>query len=127
MEELNVVFPKKPKLYFEICTSTLVSASIVSTMPVANSTTTNANQQWAMLENNKTFGRLEAGTPWLGFFLHPITYPLQRKNSTFNQPEHLKCLFCGPIAPNVGSRKGIITYKTMNGISVFQKHLELLH
>jgi hypothetical protein len=29
----------------------------------------------------------------------------------------LRCLFCGPIALGVGSRKGIITYKTMNGIS----------
>jgi hypothetical protein len=39
----------------------------------------------------------------------------------------LRCLFYGPIAPSVGSRKGIITYKTTNGISILWKHLELLH
>jgi hypothetical protein len=48
-------------------------------------------------------------------------------NSTSNQHEHLRCLFYGPIALGVGFRKGIITYKTTNGIFVLQKHLELLH
>jgi hypothetical protein len=44
MEELDVVFPKELELYFEICTFASVSAPITSTMPVANSTTTYANQ-----------------------------------------------------------------------------------
>jgi hypothetical protein len=48
-------------------------------------------------------------------------------SSTSNQPKHLRCLFYGSIAPSVRSRKDIITYKTTNGISIFQKHLELLH
>ncbi len=47
--------------------------------------------------------------------------------STSNQLKDLRCLFCGPIAPSVGPRKGIITYKTTNGIFALQKHLELLH
>jgi hypothetical protein len=49
MEELDVVFPKELKLYFEICASALVITSTASTMLVANSTTMDANQQWAML------------------------------------------------------------------------------
>jgi hypothetical protein len=49
MEELDVVFPIEPKLYFEICASESMRASTASTMSVANSTTTDANQQWAML------------------------------------------------------------------------------
>jgi hypothetical protein len=48
-------------------------------------------------------------------------------NPTSNQLEHLRCLFYGPIALDVGLRKGIITYKTTNEIFVLQKHLELMH
>jgi len=49
-------------------------------------------------------------------------------SSTSNQPEQtFEMVFCGPIAPSVGSRKGIIIYKTMNRIFALRKHLELLH
>jgi len=41
-------------------------------------------------------------------------------NSTSNQPEHLRCFFCGPIVPSVRS-------KMTNGIFALWKHLELLH
>jgi hypothetical protein len=36
-------------LYFEICASASMSAPTTSTMSIANSTTTDANQQWATL------------------------------------------------------------------------------
>ncbi len=44
-------------------------------------------------------------------------------SSTSNQPKHLRCLFCGPIVPSVGPRKGIITYKTRMGFSFFKNIL----
>jgi hypothetical protein len=49
MEELDVVFPRELELRFGICASELVNASTASTMSAANSTSTDANQQWAML------------------------------------------------------------------------------
>jgi hypothetical protein len=55
MEELDVVFPIELKLYFEICAFALVITSTASTMPVASSTTMDANQQWAMLEKQQDF------------------------------------------------------------------------
>jgi len=57
----------------------------------------------------------------------PNSLSSSKVSSTSNQPKHLRCLFCGPITPSVGPRKGIITYKTTNGIFTFQNHLELLH
>jgi hypothetical protein len=47
--------PKSHNCIFEICAFILVSASTVSIMPVANSTTTNAYQQWATLANQQDF------------------------------------------------------------------------
>jgi hypothetical protein len=49
MEELDVIFPKEPELYFEICTFALVNALTLSTMPTTNSITMDANQQWVTL------------------------------------------------------------------------------
>jgi hypothetical protein len=63
MEELDVVFPRKPKLYFEIYASTSVNVPTTSTMLATNSKThmqINNGQHW---QNNKTFGRFRAEMP----------------------------------------------------------------
>jgi len=41
-----------------------------------NSTTIDANQQWATLAKQQDFWKAQAKTPWLGPFLHPITHHL---------------------------------------------------
>jgi hypothetical protein len=47
-------------------------------------------------------------------------------NETY-QLEQLKRVFCYPIALIVGIKKGILNYKTTNGIYALQKHIETLH
>jgi hypothetical protein len=41
--------------------------------------------------------------------------------------EQLKCVFCYPIIPIVGQKKGVTNYHFTNGISFIQKHLEDYH
>jgi hypothetical protein len=93
-----------------------VSALTASTMLVANSTTTDVNQQWATLVKQHNFWKAHSQNATTWVFFAPISSSSLEVSSTSNQPEHLRCLFCGPIAPSVGFRKGIITYKTMNEI-----------
>jgi len=104
-----------------------MSDLIASTMPVANSTTMDANEQWATLVKQPDFWKAQSwnATAW-AFFAHNSLSSLEI-SSTSNQPKHLRYLFCGPIVPSVGFREGIITYKTMNGIFALEKHLDLLH
>jgi hypothetical protein len=127
MEELDVVFPKELELYFEICAFTSVNVPTTSTMLATNSTTTYANQQWATLAKQQDFWKVQSQNATTWAFFVPNSSSSSEVSSTSNQTEHLKCLLCGPIALGVGSRKGIITYKTMNGISTVSKHLDLLH
>jgi hypothetical protein len=49
-----------------------VSASIASTMPIANSTTTDANQQWATLVKQRDFWKAQSrnAIAWAFFALY---------------------------------------------------------
>jgi hypothetical protein len=41
--------------------------------------------------------------------------------------QHLRCVLCYPIAALLGGRKGILSYKLPNEISLLWKHLETNH
>jgi hypothetical protein len=48
-------------------------------------------------------------------------------SSTYPKLEQLKCVLCYFVVAFVGLKKGIINYKSINEISTFQKHLEMIH
>jgi hypothetical protein len=86
-----------------------------------------ANQQWATLATQRDFWKAQSRNTMAWAFFAPNSSSFSEVSSTFNQPKHLRCLFYGPIALGVGSKKGLITYKMTNGICALWKHLELLH
>jgi hypothetical protein len=59
----------------------------------------------------------------LNFFSLDVS---SNSNST-SQAKHLKCVVCYPLTPNAGHKKGLISYRSANGIFTLQKHLEDNH
>ncbi len=59
-------------------------------------------------------------------FFTPNSSSSSEVSSNAPQSKQLKCVLCAPVV-GVGLKKGIIAYKTMNGISSLWKHLEFVH
>lgn len=52
-------------------------------------------------------------------FYAPLNSSSNEVSSTSNLVEHLKCFFYYLVAPLVGQKRGVITYKYANEISSF--------
>jgi len=99
-----------------------------STTLVANSTTIGPTQHWDLLAKEHHFWKVksQSTTAW-AFFAPSNTLCWEVNSSASSQPRQLKCLFCIPRDSNAKLWKGIIIYKTTNGIFALWKHLESTH
>ncbi len=76
--------------------------------------------------SKRSFGRFRNCNVAAWAFFTPNSSSSSKVSSSIPQSKQFKCVLCIPIV-GVGFKKSIITYKTLNGISSLQKHLEFVH
>jgi hypothetical protein len=84
---------------------------------------------WPLLAKQRDFWKPKSQIATTWTFYAPIVTPtpigsLEKKSVVH---EHLKCVLYYSIDPLPGIRNGILSYKSTNGISSLQKHLDLNH
>ncbi len=77
-----------------------------------------------MLAKQREFWKAKSCNVVAWAFFTSSSSSSSKVHSSTPQSKQLKCVICAPI---VRLEKGIITYKTMNGISSLSKHLESIH
>jgi hypothetical protein len=100
-----------------------VNASINSTK---NSTTRDVPQQW-VLTKLEEFRKTKSRTTTFQTFFAPMNTSSSKVSTSSNLFEQLKCVLYYYVVLVVKLKKGIISYKTRNGIFTLLKHLETTH
>jgi hypothetical protein len=111
-----IVYLTEPKLDNDFCKLTSINEPIASTITRANSNTVDGEQLWDVLANQKEFWKARCCNATIWAFFTPNSYFSLEVSSSTPQFEQLKCVLC-ILVVSVGLKKGIITYKTKNGIS----------
>jgi len=109
--------------YYGFASNFYVSASTTSTK---NSTTKDVPQQW-VLTKLKEFWKTKSCTTTFQTFFAPMNTSSSKVSCSSNLFEQLKCVFYYYVVLVVKLKKGIISYKTTNGIFTLRKHLETMH
>jgi hypothetical protein len=115
---VEVIFPIEGPLELDYCGSSSV-AKILATTTLGTQTfiSTNPIDQWSLLGKHRGKGKFCIAMAWAFYAL--LNSPSNEVHSTSNLMEQLKCFFYYLVAPLVGQKRGVITYKTANDISTF--------
>jgi hypothetical protein len=127
----RVMFPIDLPLETKCCvsTSSFVIHASTSTL-VKNCTIANPSDQWALLAKQRDRWKANSCvTTMLTLYALMASFSPKVNSSSNSTSEELliKCVLYYMFVPFIGQKKGVITYKSTNGISSLQKHLKTNH
>jgi len=111
-----VIYPSESKLDIEYCGFALNFYVIASTTSIENSTTKDVPQQWALVTKLKEFWKIKSCTTTSQTFFAPMNTSSLKVSCSSNLFEQLKCVLYYHVVLVVKLKKGIISYKIINGI-----------
>lgn len=115
-----MIFPIEGPLELDYCGfSSIAKIFATTTLGTQTFISTNPIDQWSLLGKHRDFwkGKNRIAMAWAFYAL--LNSPSNEVHSTSNLMEQLKCFFYYLVAPLVGQKRGVITYKIANDISSF--------
>ncbi len=125
----RVMFPIELPLETKCCVSmsSFVIHASTSTL-VKISTITNPSDQWALLSKQRDHWKAtNCVTTMLTLYALMASFSPKVNSSSTSKELLIKCVLYYMFVPFIGQKKGVITYKSTNGMSSLQKHLKTNH